>query len=143
MLQEEVLVFERTFNAEIEKVWAALTDEKLMRQWYFPTMQNFKAEVGFETQFNVSHNGKDYMHIWKVTQVEHMQRIAYSWRYGGYPGVGIVCFEIDPDEQRTKVKLTFTIVESFQDEKFPDFSVSNFHIGWTHFINSLEKFLNE
>jgi len=57
------IVIERTFNAPIEKIWKALTDINQMRQWYFPQLEDFKPQEGFETQFNVHHEGKDFLQV--------------------------------------------------------------------------------
>jgi uncharacterized protein YndB with AHSA1/START domain len=50
-VETEALVVERIFNARIEKVWRAISDKEQMKQWYFD-LAEFKAEVGFEFQFN-------------------------------------------------------------------------------------------
>src|SRR6202008_1608828 len=52
----EAVAVERTFDAPIERVWKALTDVDAMRQWYFD-LKEFKAEVGFEFEFIVEHEG--------------------------------------------------------------------------------------
>jgi len=57
-----------------------------MRQWYFPQLAQFKPEMGFETQFNVHHDGKDYPHIWKIKEVVPRKKFSRELRYGGYPG---------------------------------------------------------
>ncbi len=88
------LVFERIFNAPAEKVWKAITDLNQMKQWYFPQLENFKHEEGFETQFNVHHEGKDYLHIWKIKEIIPLKKISVEWKYDGYPGNSIVSFEI-------------------------------------------------
>jgi hypothetical protein len=49
-------------------VWNAITDPDQMRQWYFPMLESFKPEVGFEIQFDVPHNDKIYQHLWKVNR---------------------------------------------------------------------------
>src|SRR4030095_523220 len=46
------IILERTFDAPVEKVWKAITDIDQMKQWYFPQLENFKPEEGFETEFN-------------------------------------------------------------------------------------------
>jgi uncharacterized protein YndB with AHSA1/START domain len=38
---------ERTFNAPIQNVWKAITQQELMKQWYFD-FREFKAVVGFQ-----------------------------------------------------------------------------------------------
>jgi hypothetical protein len=33
-----------------------------MRQWYFPMLPDFKAEVGFSVEFNVECEGRNFLH---------------------------------------------------------------------------------
>ncbi len=41
-----------------------------MRKWYFENIPAFKPEVGFETQFNVQSEERNFLHKWKVTEVQ-------------------------------------------------------------------------
>ena len=68
--EDEPIVVEQTFNASIETVWNAITDIDQMRQWYFENIPSFEPKVGFETQFNVQCQGRDFLHMWKVTELE-------------------------------------------------------------------------
>jgi len=43
MSSNEPIVIERTYNAQIEKVWNAITNREQMKQWYFD-IADFKAE---------------------------------------------------------------------------------------------------
>ena len=61
-------------------------DINQMKQWYFPQLETFQPKKGFETKFNVHHEGKDYMHIWKIADVVPMKKISLEWKYAGYPG---------------------------------------------------------
>lgn len=140
-MKEDKLVIERTYNAPIEKVWAALTETKKMQQWYFPMMASFEPKVGFETQFDVAHNGNVYPHVWKVTEAIPLQKIAYSWKYAGYPGNSIVSFELESVKDQTKLTLTHRFTESFESGKFVDFSKENFNAGWTSFAQRLQHFV--
>ena len=63
-----------------------------MKQWYFPQPEAFQAEKGFETKFNVHHEGKDYLHIWKITDVAPGKKISLEWKYAGYPRNSLVSF---------------------------------------------------
>ncbi|HHX27715.1 MAG TPA: SRPBCC domain-containing protein [Firmicutes bacterium] len=65
----EPIVVERIYEAPISVVWEAITDSEKMRRWYFTEMTDFRPEVGFETEFTVHHEGQDYVHQWKVTEV--------------------------------------------------------------------------
>src|SRR5437879_11121107 len=102
----EAVVCARTFNAPVGRVWKALTDVEEMRQWYF-NLKQFKAEVGFEFEFVVEHEGTTYHHLCKVTEVIPQKKIAYTWRYKGHEGDSLVTFELfaDGDETRLKLKI--------------------------------------
>jgi len=63
------VVVEQTFNASIDTVWNAITEIDQMRQWFFENIPDFKPEVEFETQFNVTSGDRNFFHQWKVTEV--------------------------------------------------------------------------
>ena len=140
-LAKTPIIIERSFNAPIETVWRAITDVGQMKQWYFPALDSFKPEVGFETQFNVRHDEKDYLHIWKVTEVVPGKKLTYNWKYGEYSGDTMVTFELLSEGDKTKLKLTHKGLETFLPETNPELARGNFVQGWTHFSSSLEAFL--
>src|SRR5437667_9512786 len=135
----EAVVIERTFNTPVGRVWKALTDVEEMRQWYF-NLKQFKAEVGFEFEFVVEHEGTTYHHLCKVTQVISQKKLAYTWRYKGHEGDSLVTFELFADGDETRLKLTHTGIETFP--KTPAYARKNFEAGWTAIIDSeLKQFL--
>lgn len=140
-LAKTPVTIERSLDAPIETVWQAITDLKQMKQWYFPMIESFKPEVEFETQFNVRHEEKDYLHIWKVTEVVPGKKITYSWKYGEYAGDSFVTFELFPEGNKTKLRLTHMGLETFAPEKHPEVKRSNFVMGWTHFSGALKQFV--
>ena len=77
-ISSDPIVAEQSFSAPIEVVWKAITDKDQMRQWFFETMMEFEPEAGFETQFNVQCEDRDYLHLWKVIDVVPQKRIAYD-----------------------------------------------------------------
>ena len=136
------IVIERIFNAPVKKVWQALTDIHQMRHWYFPQLEDFKAEEGFETKFNVHHEGKDYLHVWKVKEVVPLQKISLQWRYEGYPGNSLLSFELSDLGDQTKLVLTHEGLETFEPAKYPELGKNNFIEGWTQFMDKgLKEFL--
>jgi uncharacterized protein YndB with AHSA1/START domain len=141
LMAKTPVIVERVLDAPIEMVWKALTDVGQMKQWYFTELESFKPEVGFETQVNVRHEGKDYLHFWKVTEVVPGKKIAYSWKYADYDGDSVVSFELFPEAAGTRLKLTHTGLETFHRETTPSLERGNFLKGWTHFANSLKEFL--
>jgi len=142
-LAKTPIVIDRSFDAPIETVWKAITDIDQMKQWYMPALDSFKPEVGFETQFSIHHAGKDFLHLWKVTEVVPGKKITYSWKCGGNPGDSFVTFELFSEGDKTRLKLTHTGLETFHPESNPDLARGNFAQGWTSIGASLEQFLEK
>jgi uncharacterized protein YndB with AHSA1/START domain len=135
----EAIIMERTFDAPIDRVWKALTDVDQMREWYFD-LKEFKAEVGFEFEFIVEHEGNSYHHLCRVTDVVPEKKIAYTWRYKGEPGDSLVTFELSAEGEKTRLKLTHTGIETFP--KTPAYARKNFEAGWTAIVGSeLKRFV--
>ncbi len=134
-------VIERTYNAPADKVWQAITDKDKMRQWYFD-LKEFKPEVGFEFQFSGGSKEKTYLHLCKITEVITGRKLTHSWQYDGYPGESFVTFELFPEGDKTRLKLTHAGIETFPAER--DFSRESFTKGWTHIIGkSLLEYLEK
>jgi len=137
----EAVVLERTLTAPVAKVWKALTDVDQMRQWYFD-LKEFKPAVGFEFEFVVEHEGNTYHHLCKVTEVVPQKKIAYTWRYQGEPGDSLVTFELFPEGEKTRLKLTHEGLDTFP--KTAAFARQNFEKGWTTLIGSeLKQFVEK
>jgi uncharacterized protein YndB with AHSA1/START domain len=137
----EAIVIGRTFNAPVARVWQALTDVNQMRQWYFD-LKEFRPQAGFEFEFVVEHEGNTYHHFCKVTEVIPEKKIAYTWRYKGEPGESLVTFELFPERNKTRLKLTHTGIETFP--KTPAYARKNFETGWNTIIDSeLRQFVEK
>jgi len=137
----EAVIVERTVNAPVARVWKALTDVDQMRAWYFD-LKEFKPQVGFEFEFIVEHEGNTYHHLCKVTEVVPQKKIAYTWRYKGEPGDSLVTFELFPDGNKTRLKLTHTGIETFP--RTSAYARKNFEAGWTAIIGSeLKQFVEK
>lgn len=134
----EAVVVERRFNAPIARVWKALTDVEQMRQWYFD-LKEFKPEVGFEFEFIVEHEGAKYHHLCRVTEVDPPRKIAYTWRYKSEEGDSLVTFELAPEGNKTKLRLTHEGLETFP--RTAAFARKNFEAGWTAIAGELVQFV--
>ena len=142
-MSNQTFVIERVFDVPVTKVWDALTKNEQMKKWYFQ-MRDFKPVVGFEFQFTAkTEEGKEYIHLCKVTEVITGKKLAYSWRYDGHPGYSVVSFELFEEGKKTKLKLTHTGLESLAPAG-PDFARENFENGWASILDkSLKEFLEE
>jgi len=136
-MKTPAFVIERTFDAPVERVWKAITDKNDMRQWYFD-LNAFRPEVGFEFQFDgVGNDGKEFRHRCTITEVIPNRKLAYTWRYDGYPGNSIVTFELFEEGKRTRVRLSHEGLETFPPTS--DFAKENFVKGWTSLIGTMLK----
>jgi len=75
-------VIERTFDAPAGRVWQAITDKNLMKEWYFD-LAEFRPEVGFEFQFSGGTETRQYLHLCRITEVTPQKSLTHSWRYDG------------------------------------------------------------
>jgi len=137
------IIVEETYNKPIETVWRAITEPVQMRKWFFDNIPDFKPEVGFEIEFDVETGGRVFPHQWKITKVESGKLIEYNWKYGGYQGDAYVTFELTPEENATRLRLTNIVVEDFQ-EGIPEFKRESCIGGWNYFIKErLKKYLDK
>ncbi|MEQ8272669.1 MAG: SRPBCC domain-containing protein [Deltaproteobacteria bacterium] len=127
------IVVEQTFDAPVERVWSAITEPNLMRQWLFETMADFEARVGFETRFTVNADGRDFVHRWRVEDVVVNERIVLDWRYEGIRGASVVTWTLAPNDGGTTLKVTHEGGHTFpQDE--PAFQRKADVEGWTFLV---------
>ncbi|OIQ19391.1 SRPBCC domain-containing protein [Lacinutrix sp. MedPE-SW] len=142
-LKNTPIIVKQEFNTTAEKVWEAITNPDLMRQWYFNNIPDFKTEVGFKTEFIVKSETRVFPHIWEVTEVINLKKLSYSWCFNGYEGKSISTFEISPLKDKTKLTLTASIIEKFP-ENIPEFKRESGVAGWNYLIKeSLVAFLNK
>ncbi|MCD4749833.1 MAG: PH domain-containing protein [Thermoanaerobaculales bacterium] len=142
-MSSEPIVVEQSFSVQPEAVWQAITTSSLMRQWYFEQIEDFRPEVGFETEFDIEVSGRIFRHQWKVTEVVPVESITYTWRYEGFPGLGSTEWKLSKIDEGTKLVLTSTGIESFSSD-IPEFTRERGIVGWEYFIQqSLSSFLNQ
>lgn len=140
---EQPFIIERVFDASIETVWKAITENELMKQWYF-NLPEFKAEVGFKFSFTGGPSPeKQYVHLCEILEVIPSKKLKYTWDYQGYEGSSIVTFELFEEGLKTKIRLTHEGLETFPRDN-SDFAKENFEKGWTGIIGtSLKEFVEK
>jgi uncharacterized protein YndB with AHSA1/START domain len=140
---DEPIITEQTFSASIETVWNAITEIDQMRQWYFDNIPAFEPEVGFETQFNVQSQERNFLHMWNVTEVVPQKKITYDWKFEEYPGESTAVFELFEQDGSTKLRLTVLIKESFPED-IPEFTAESCIAGWDFFLRkNLKEYLEK
>jgi len=140
---EDPVIVEQSFNTTVDKVWRAITNRDEMIQWFFPNIETFSPEVGFETQFEVNVEDRTFTHLWKLTEVVPFKSIKYNWRYQEYAGNSFVNFELFEENGGVNLKLTHSVIEDFESG-IPEFNRDSCVGGWNYFINqNLTKYLEE
>jgi len=135
---DKPIIVEHTFNVSLETLWNAITQLKEMQKWYFENIPAFEPKVGFKTQFNIQNEGRNFLHLWEVTEAVPLKIIKYNWNYMGYSGDSFVAFELFKEGDLIHLKLTHTITKSFPDD-VPEFKRESCVAGWTFFINERLK----
>jgi uncharacterized protein YndB with AHSA1/START domain len=134
-LAKEPFVIERTFRAPVKMVWKAITEKEQMKHWYFE-LEDFRPEVGFEIGYTVRHGETEYPHLFKVTDVVPGKKITYSWRYQNHAGESFVTWELFPEGDKTRLKLTHAGLETFKPDDNPDYAIGKFRKGWTMIVGT-------
>jgi uncharacterized protein YndB with AHSA1/START domain len=142
-MNNEPIILDAYFNADIAKVWQAITDKNEMKNWYFD-LAAFSPVVGFRFQFlSGPSTEKMYNHLCEVLAVEFEKKLSYSWCYEGYAGMSVVTFELTANENKTHLHFTHSGLANFPKEN-PDFAVENFVAGWNHIMHkSLKEFVEK
>jgi uncharacterized protein YndB with AHSA1/START domain len=139
-LTKNPVIVEQTYNASPGTIWNALTEPQKMKEWYF-NIEQFKPAVGNEYDFYAGDKDKQWLHHWKITEVIPNKKIAYTWQYPEYSGMSLATFELFPEGNKTKVKLTHEGLETFPAE-VPELARENFVAGWNELLGkSLSGFL--
>jgi uncharacterized protein YndB with AHSA1/START domain len=140
--ETDPIVVTETFDVPAETLWRAITERDQMVQWFFEPIPAFEPRVGFETEFVVSVDGRDFPHLWKIVEVVAEQRIVYEWRYGGYPGSSTVTWQLDKAEDGTRLTVTHSGHETFPRD-IPEFQREAGLAGWRYFLQeSLKGYLS-
>lgn len=141
MSDDKPVIKEVLLDAPVTRVWKAITDKNEMKKWYFD-LTEFRTEVGFKFNFMAGDDKKKYLHLCEVTEVKENEKLKYSWRYDGYPGISFVTFELFEEGEKTRLKLTHEGIDSFGP--YPELAKENFDAGWEAIIKkNLKEFIEK
>lgn len=142
-MENKDIIIQQVFNHSKETVWKALTEVDQMKLWFFDNIPSFEARVGFQTAFNINAPSRDFMHLWKVTEVEENKKLVVSWTYADIPGEAFVSYLITETTNGCHLKLVNQGLENFPQD-IPEFARESCIAGWTYFIkDKLLNYLND
>jgi uncharacterized protein YndB with AHSA1/START domain len=125
------VVLERVFPHGPEKVWRALTENRLIAQWLMKN--DFEPVVGRKFQFRA-----EPMPQWdgvidsEVLIVDDLKRLSYSWNSSGLESV--VLFTLTPAEGGTHVRMEQSGFRPDQQQAY-----GGAKYGWQRFFDGLER----
>jgi uncharacterized protein YndB with AHSA1/START domain len=129
------VVVEKEFAHPPEKVWRALTEGDLIKQWL---MENdFQPVVGRSFQFRAEPvPGWNGVIDCEVLLAEPYERLSYSW---GTMGMGtVVAWTLTPTPSGTLVRMEHSGFGADQDANYKGATY-----GWRKFFGGLERVVEE
>lgn len=137
------IVVEQLIKQPVSRVWQAITVLDEMKQWYFENIPAFETKVGFTTRFDVQSEGRNFCHIWTITEVIPINKLSYSWQYTEYSGKSTLSFDLFERQDNTLVRVTTEVLESFP-QNIPEFTRDSCTAGWEYFIQGrLKEYLEK
>lgn len=135
------VIVKKIINKPIKEVWKSITVLGEMKQWFFENIPDFKAEVGFKTEFVVKAETNSFLHVWEILNVVPEKLIRYSWKYPEYvEQPSFVSFElIEVEDEATEVIIIAEEISHYPQDIL-EFRYESCKGGWEYFINRLKEF---
>ncbi len=135
------IITEHKINAPIEKVWKAITDQEVMKTWYFD-MDDFELKEGKVFNFYEPGTEKRYHHQAEILEIIPHQKLKHSWAYPEFSNQKTtVTWELQSDGSGTLVRLIHDHIDRFGNLG-ENFSREAFTDGWNGIITqSLKPYL--
>jgi len=129
------VVIEKEFAHPPEKVWRALTEGDLIRQWLMAN--DFQPVVGRSFQFRAEPvPGWNGVIDCEVLLAEPYERLSYSW---GTMGMGtVVAWTLTPTQGGTLVRMEHSGFGADQEANYKGATY-----GWRKFFGGLERVVEE
>lgn len=130
-----------TIDAPIEKVWDALTNPEIVKQYFFGTDLLTSWKVGTPIVFQGEWEGQKYKDKGEVLEYEHNKKLAYSYlsNWSGKEDLPEnylwVCYEVKPVGAKTEL----AIHQSNYDEERAKHSEGN----WVMLVAELKKIIEK
>lgn len=101
------LAFEESFPHPVEKVWVAITDATSISGWLMVT-DGFEPEVGARFRLKTEHLAPSGWIEAEVVEIDRPRRMSWSWTSDPAFPPTLVTFELTPEENGTRLRLTHT-----------------------------------
>jgi uncharacterized protein YndB with AHSA1/START domain len=122
------VVIERDFAHKPEKLWRALTQPHLLKEWLMQS--DFAPTLGHKFRFTAEWGGVDCA----VKKIEPNRTLSYSWDAHGLEST--VTWTLTPTETGTQLRMEQTGFRPDQNQAF-----HGARMGWQQFFGNMETLL--
>lgn len=137
MITGNLSTYKTTINASVEKVWEALINPEMVKQYFFGSSQETDWKIGSSILWTGEYEGTKYIDKGKVLEFLPNDKLSYSY-LSSWSGLDdkpenylLVIYEVKPVEVGTEL----TIIQSNYDEDKAKHSAEN----WETVIDGLKK----
>lgn len=135
--QTDAISFEVDLRHSPKKVWRALTDPELLKEWLLPVL-DFKLETGAAFLFKTQPQpGWDGVVNCELLDFEEQKKIRYTWRAGTFLDT-VVTFTLTATESGTCLSI---VQSGFKPDQKQNFGGARY--GWRlmggRLVDVLEK----
>lgn len=129
--------YKTTILAPVEKVWDALTNPEIVKQYFFGTELVTDWKVGSEIVFQGEWEGQKYIDRGEILEFVNNEKVAYSYlsswsaKDDKPENYLWICYEVKQIESGTEL----TISQTNYDEERAKHSEGN----WASIINEMKK----
>ena len=137
------VVIKQRVNAPVDKVWKAITDISLMKDWYFD-IADFSTDLNSEFSFYGNEENNKHQHHGEILEVIPKEKLKHTW---SYPQITkdktIVKWNLQDEGDKTLVILTHKGLENFE-HLGENFSKDSFDKAWTEIVSiKLKNFIEK
>ena len=128
------LMIRRTFAADIETLWDALTDPKAWMQWFggghatpVETSADLRVGGAWRIEMRGNESGNQIVLIGEYVEISRPDRLVFTWAWGSAPDkVSRVTYELSPGDAPDESKLLLT------HDRLADSDMRDSHaMGWS------------
>lgn len=141
MQAQHKIQYKTIIKAPIEKVWDALTNPEIVKQYFFGTELISTWKVGDDIIFQGEWEGQKYQDKGEVLEYSQNKKLAYSYlsNWSGKEDKPEnylwICYEVGPTDNGTEL----TISQTNYDEERAKHSAEN----WASLIDGMKKIIEQ
>ncbi len=109
-MTNDTINIEVFYPYSVQQVWTALTDSEALSVWLM--VNDFEPHIGHRFTFTAPGPGWSGLIHCEVVAVDHLHRVAYTWRGEPNDWETLVTFTLEPAEGGTRLQLVHSGFEA-------------------------------